>query len=512
MSTLLLALLTAAASGDPRIPATGFVYHDANGNGRLDAHELGLAGVRVSNGREVALTDAEGRWRLPVGDDAVLFVIKPRGWRTPTDADGIPRFHYVHKPEGSPPLTYRGVRPTGPLPDSIDFPLYPQEEPESFEVLVFGDTQPRDLREVDYIAHDVVEPLIGDDAAFGLTLGDVVFDRLDLYPALNGVVGQIGLPWYNVHGNHDMNYDSPDDEHSDETWERVYGPPSYSFDYGPVHFVVMDTVVWYGAKGDQRGRYEGGFSPRLLDFVKNDLAHVPEEALVVFLTHIPLTDTVNAADFYALIADRPHLLALSAHRHFQAQSYLGADRGWPGARPLHQVICATVCGSWWTGAPDERGIPHATMGDGAPNGHLRFRFDGNSYSFEFRAAARPAEHQMAIHAPHAAPAGTAATVHANVFAGSERSVVELRLGGEGPWLPMLRVEAPDPLYAEARAREEALAPRPGRSLPEPYPSSHLWRAELPLDVEPGVRAIEVRTVDAFGSSHADRRLIRVLPR
>ena len=34
----------------------------------------------------------------------------------------------------------------------------------------------------------------------------------------------------------------------------------------------------------------------------------------------------------------------------------------------HQAtINVTVSGSWWCGAPDERGIPHTMMADGAPN-------------------------------------------------------------------------------------------------------------------------------------------------
>ena len=42
------------------------------------------------------------------------------------------------------------------------------------------------------------------------------------------------------------------------------------------------------------------------------------------------------------------------------------------------------------GAPDERGIPHTTMRDGAPNGYSIFTFDGHKYDIEFRAAAPPA--------------------------------------------------------------------------------------------------------------------------
>ena len=67
--------------------ATGIVYHDLNGNGTLDEGEPGLPGVSVSNQREIVETDEAGRWVLPVDDDTIFFVIKPRDWMTPVNKD-----------------------------------------------------------------------------------------------------------------------------------------------------------------------------------------------------------------------------------------------------------------------------------------------------------------------------------------------------------------------------------------------------------------------------------------
>lgn len=39
------------------------------------------------------------------------------------------------------------------------------------------------------------------------------------------------------------------------------------------------------------------------------------------------------------------------------------------------------------------------MSDGGPNGYSIMEFDGKNYSFEFRAAGRPASYQMNIYAP-----------------------------------------------------------------------------------------------------------------
>jgi len=66
------------------------VFHDRNRNGVRDAGEPGVPNVLVSNQREVVKTDAQGRYRLPVDDDTVLFVIKPRGWALPVSDDNVP--------------------------------------------------------------------------------------------------------------------------------------------------------------------------------------------------------------------------------------------------------------------------------------------------------------------------------------------------------------------------------------------------------------------------------------
>jgi hypothetical protein len=43
----------------------GIVFQDLNKNGRLDPGEPGVAGVSVSNGKEVVRTRESGRWELP---------------------------------------------------------------------------------------------------------------------------------------------------------------------------------------------------------------------------------------------------------------------------------------------------------------------------------------------------------------------------------------------------------------------------------------------------------------
>lgn len=492
--------------------ATGFVFHDLDGDRARDENEEGVQGVGVSNGREVVATDEKGKYAIEVDDDDVIFVVKPRNWRPFVDANMIPRFSYVHKPAGSPTtLKYPGVAPTGPLPASVDFALYPNPEPDSFKALLFGDPQPRNEKEIEYIGHDVVEELVGTDAAFGVSLGDVMFNDLSLFSSLDAKIAKIGVPWFNVIGNHDMNFDTPSDALSDETWERAYGPSYYSFDWGPAHFIALDNVFWRGWNDEKKG---GNYGARLgadqLAFVKSDLARVPEDRLVVLTMHIPLVDVNDRQDLYRLIEKRPHTLSISGHTHFQEHRFIGEGDGWKGAARHHHIINVTVSGSWWSGAPDEVGIPHTTMRCGAPNGYGILTVDGAKYDWQFKAARRPADYQMNIFAPERVPAAQAAAteVLANVFGGSNRSKTEMRLG-DGPWLPMERVEVEDPYFLAMKKMEKGENPPPGRKLPDIIKSSHIWRATLPADTVAGTHLIVVRSTDMFGKVHVGERVLTV---
>ncbi len=386
LTFLYLALLGTTAYAQTH--ASGTVFNDINKNRVLDRGEPPLAGVCVSNGREVVRTGKDGRWTLPSGDDTGFFVIKPAGYMTPVNADMIPQHYYMHKPAGSPPLEVAGVAPTGKLPTSIDFPLWPQQEENKFTALVFGDTQARGMKEVNYITHDVVEECIGTEATLGISLGDIVADDPNLFQEINQSIAQIGIPWYNVFGNHDFNRGARDDRHTDETFERYYGPSTYAFEYGQVVFISLKNVYF-----NPEGKYRAHFTEQQLDFVRNYLALVPNDRLVVLVMHAPIVSCDNRKELFDILKARPYTLSIAGHTHTMAHVFADEKLDWHGPRPHHHFINATVCGSWWCGIRDETGIPHATMNDGAPNGYSLLTFDGNSYSIRFKAARRlPDEH------------------------------------------------------------------------------------------------------------------------
>ena len=497
---------------------SGFVYEDTNANGRKDNKERGIASVAVSNGREVVLTDNKGKYELPIEEDNILFVITPTGYNPPVNEKNQPQFYHIHKPAGSPDFKFKGVAPTGKLPKSLNFGLSPIDTKDNFKVLLFGDPQPYTREEVDFFARGIVREVEGvEDVEFGLSLGDLVGDDLSLFSPYIEAVQKVGIPWYNLLGNHDLNFDAEVDMLSDETFEANFGPANYAFNYGKVHFIVLDDVL-YPDPRDGKG-YWGGFREDQLEFVKNDLKHVPKDHLIVLAFHIPISEPGPGDSFrdedreqlFNLLKDYPHTLSLSAHTHIQRQDLFTKEDGWKQDKPHHHYNVGTTSGDWYSGKLDENGIPLSTMRDGTPKGYAFLSFEGNQYVIDYKAAGYPADHQMEIFAPKVVRQNkrTSAGIFANFFIGSADDKLEYRID-EGEWKPMHYQPNYDPAFLhklhEWDFTEELI---PGRRPSNPVDCTHLWRAAIPTELEVGEHVIEVRASDMFGRTFTQKSSYRI---
>lgn len=497
--------------------ATGIVSaRDAAGG-----EPVPLPGVLVSNGREIAQTDERGRYRLPMSGDGAVFVIKPPGYALPRDADNVPRHSYIHQPGGTPAelgLRYRGLAPTGPLPTSIDFTLTRADEPDDFDVVLFTDPQPESRFELDHVRDTAVARAMAIPAAFGLTTGDVLFDDLSLYGRSNRIVGRIGLPWYSLPGNHDLNMQAPDARYSRETWKRVFGAPTYAFRHGRAWFVMLDNVEWLGPPVPVGANtYRGRIGDRGLAFLRNLLAEIPRDDLIVLAMHIPLhtetgpeeprTHTTDRAALLDLLAGRK-VLSLAGHTHTTEHHYLADGH--------HHHVLTAVSGSWWSGPDTRTGIPSADSRDGTPNGFHVLSIRGADYTTRYVAAQGQPDETMRIlfeselragapkvvrwtrpvqglrpPVPQDALADT--TLVVNVFDGGPGTRLAFRVG-DAPPRPMARTRRPDPFVTELYERY----PETKKSWVKAVPSTHIWTARLPDDLAPGAHRITVEGADEYG--------------
>jgi hypothetical protein len=368
---------------------------------------------------------------------------------------------------------------------------------------------------MNFIFHDAVEELIGTDAVFGVSLGDIVADDPEMMDDVAAGIAQIGIPWHNIIGNHDNDRDAKTNEERDETFERFFGPSTYAFEYGEVVFIGLNNIYF-----QPDGKYKPHFTEEQLAFVANYLKFVPENKLVMLMMHAPIVACDNKEEMYRLIENREHTFSISGHVHEQFNLFVDEKMGWKGNEPHHHLVNATVCGSWWCGLNDELGIPHATMNDGAPNGYSVISFDGNKYSVRFKAARRPENYQMNIYLPDEMDKSSldTALVLVNVFAGSARSVVEMCID-KGDWIKMENFKTIDPevlrMHQLSPFLNEKVNGKPldeifGFAMDYPSISRHIWKAKLPAGINPGTHLVTIHTTDMFNQSWIANRIFRVI--
>lgn len=494
----------------------GTVFHDVNENGLYDRGiDNPLEGIAVSNGRDVIMTGNDGAYSLSLESSSVIFVIKPRGWMVALDEMQLPLFYYMHAPDGLSGKRYTGLAPTRLLSDALDFPLYPQDEPNNLKVLLFADTQPRDIQDIYYLNHDVIANLVGTDAAFGITLGDLVYNELNLFDPLNQSIAKIGIPWWNCIGNHDIDYSANDNVNARGAFYKTYGPSYYSFSWGPAHFIVLDDIS--GVYDGTSRRYGTGLGADQLQFIKNEFSRLDSEQLIVLLMHIPWIgasagwhDNDERNSFISLLASRPNTISFVGHTHRHFHYFIGEDEGFSGTQPHHMISMGGVSGDLYRGAPDEYNIPHTMMTDGTPNSYGILEITGNKYKLNLQAVRRPQDFQMHIYAPDQYDLfkKDTITVTASIFNALPDARVHMRIAEIGTEIPMTKVLKEDPFRVDVIEREASLGEVPWRNKLSSWESRHLWEAKLKMPTEPGFYVIEVYGIDDW-HEFSGRRLIQV---
>lgn len=528
----------------------GAVFDDRNRNSQQDPGERGIAGVEVSNGREIVTTDRQGRYEISVRDGETVFLTQPAGYQVPVDEDNVAQFFYTHMPAGSPELRYGGIDPTGPLPDAVDFPLARTTDTLSRDqrCLIGGDIQTYTQEEVDYALRGAFADLTQRTDFTGcgaLFIGDIVGDDLDLYDQTRELTSLLNGPARFLPGNHDLDLDA-DYDHRFDTYRSQFGPDYYSYDAGDVHVISLNTVQ-HSQGAPYNGTYNGGIDDEQLAWLRQDIANTPEDKLIVLATHIPLlnwhdqgsdrhqVDQVQA--IHDIIGDRP-AVAFGGHSHtLEVMREGDSMEGWKSLYgvdelPFDHITAGAISGDWYTGRVTEAGYPTALQRDGAVPGVFTLEAHGNRYEDSFIGTGRAASEQMSLglNTPAyrdwydanrrnvgKAPAfETPLEVSAdelgeswlttNVWAGGTGTEVSVSIDGR----PAQQAQRTQRLEGESKrvgaefsdpaAAQEQLVH--GGSVAEA--SGHLWRLDLPEDLAPGEHTATVTQTDRYGVSTTER--------
>ena len=216
----LVALLALAlASSGTAATVSGKVFWDLDGDGAMGQGEKPLAGVAVSDGRQVVVTSAAGHYTLQTDPGGFVFVSLPRGYRAAKSF-------------------YRQID----ADCTFDFPMakWAESRASSVRFAQITDIHMAGEDTVDTFAADLAEiNSVHPGVQFILATGDLVNEgmRANQYENYLRGIATSKLPVFSVPGNHDIKMAD-----SLPNYRRYLGPINYSFNVGSCHFLVVNSM------------------------------------------------------------------------------------------------------------------------------------------------------------------------------------------------------------------------------------------------------------------------------
>ena len=372
---------------------------DSNGNP--------ISGVAVSDGFEVVVTDANGFYSINnvTPDTWYIYISVPAEYEIPINEYGQPCFY----------------KPYPSNTDQYDFTLTPLKggKEEKFALFAIGDPQVCNAAQLKRFKNEAAPGLLTHCQevkaqglpCYAITLGDLIGNggsanttwlRDDMRDGFH--IDKIGMPVFHTFGNHDSNYfsatqpliadsrSSSFELKAQREHEDMFGPINYSFDRGDIHIVSMRNILYRHI--DDTDKYSEGFLFSQYLWLKQDLALVPKDKMVILCVHAPIFGGTSnyVANVMAMLNQFNEAHILSGHTHF-SQNYEHIIENPNTLYPkLYEHNVGALCGVWWRGN---------IAGDGAPCGYNVFIVEKNkfieSYTMGFNEGLNNKEKQMRLY-------------------------------------------------------------------------------------------------------------------
>lgn len=373
-----------------------------------------LCNVLVSDGCRIVRTDSEGQYQLAVGPESgrFIFVTTPRGWWSE--------------------VFYMPVEKAAES-GRADFALCPIDQPDRFDFVFACDLsspKPWAIPKLKASMREINQ--LKPTPAFTLVQGDLWLhgpDWLRMHEKYVECLSLLEIPVRHGRGNHEKR----------KPFEQVFGPSYYSFDWGRVHFVVLDGNRPIPGGDNFYGLVDGSE----LTWLKADLAMQPKDKPIIVGVHIPIVSTYperrtdlkrEKAPFWQLPNDQlltklfaQHAVKLVLQGHMHENERITVEG-------VEYVESISMCGTWWRNREVEgfeRGV------DGCPRGYRIVSVDGTNITHRYRSSCESyvdRQGEFMSLKPRIRPGKSTKFVF-NCYDAPSGSTAEVRID-QGPWQPM----------------------------------------------------------------------------
>lgn len=405
------ALQDACAAGRVKLPKGTTVY------GQVVCDGQPMAGVCVSDGREIVKTDAKGMYYLKSAkEEGTVFVSFPGGTTVPV-SNGMP----AH---------WRKLESAADVAERHDFTLTAVDN-SSYAFLAVSDIHLANLNDdirqfterfMPRVREEVGKYESAGRPVYCLNAGDSSFDRYwyEYLYSIGDFPGTLAdvkypVPMFTAMGNHDNNGAVPRegdvDWHAAAQFRETMGPSYYSFNIGEVHYIILDNIVYLNEEGridsyegiTGKRNYECWIRDDEMEWLRKDLALIEDKSTPVVVTmHIPVmghkgevetapivskmhktgsTPDEQLREFSAAFRGFEQVHFVSGHSH-KSRTTRGSDdcSKFPDIANIIDHNVGGVCGAWWQTA-SRGGLMLAP--NSAPAGFEVFTVDGKQLKWYF---------------------------------------------------------------------------------------------------------------------------------
>lgn len=389
--------------------------------GTVECDGKPLAGVPVSDGYQIVLTNKKGQYNIVSEKrNGSVFITIPRGYEAVTEGrDVVPQF-------------WAELTADAATAERHDFNLRAVDN-DRHVIAAVADIHIANHHDDLSNFRDIFVPQLRAEIeqyrkagipVYTLCLGDSTheiywYDYLYDIGDFRRTLADIGYPTqlFNTMGNHDNDGATPCDENTDwnatAKYRKAFGPTYYSINIGKVHYVMLDNIRYINKPGGKKAKgivgsrnYEYTISPEQLAWLEKDLALVTDKTTpIVIGVHSPIYRYKNgmdgkininlkqpsATELTRLLQPFSNVHIVSGHAHRNRVTYGKTDTSQPELQNIIDHNIVAVSGSLWYSS----GFGGPMLGSmGEPAGCKIFTVDNTDIKWYFKPTQFPASEQF----------------------------------------------------------------------------------------------------------------------
>lgn len=360
-----------------------------------------LAGVAVSDGKDITLTDENGFYWLSSDKSMdVVHITLPKGYMT-SDKNGMPAIWQTLTEDASVveqhDFAVNAVSGDYVVIALTDIHLANRGSSSNNDMNQFRNNFVPDLNAT------IEKYKAQGKNVVGVCMGDITWDTFwyeknyKLTDAMEDMA-RIDMPVFHCMGNHDNDIHTTSDIDASKPWRQIVGPNYYSFNLGDAHYIVLDDIV-YTSDGSENKVETPEIDAVQMEWLKKDLAIVQDKSTpIVICMHIPLhghpgrsetgellpkMQLNNSAELLDLLQPFSCVRILSGHTHVNYNVPVGNN--------IVEHNVAGACATWWwTGKYYNTHICR----DGSIGGYGVFEWNGKNYNRYYKSIGFEKDYQF----------------------------------------------------------------------------------------------------------------------